>query len=292
MGARAHEPDRLQRVPNARREMAARPILVAATRQHVGKTTLSLALMSGLRKRFGDRVGFIKPVGQEHVRPAGEAFSVDKDVELMRMYFGLDHVGFEDMSPVLIPRSYTKRFIDGEVTLAAQEAGLRASFARVRAASDAVLLEGTGHVGVGAIVGLSNARVAALLGADVVLVANGGLGKAFDELELNRALCEASGVRVRGVVLNKVLPDKVAMVRDYFGRTLAQRDAWRAVPLLGVVPDLPLLAKPSLGALAHAAGGELVAGARLRALHYASEDIEVGGNPVACRAPRRVRASE
>ena len=74
--------------------MAARPILVAATRQHVGKTTLSLALMSGLRKRFGDRVGFIKPVGQEHVRPAGEAFSVDKDVELMRMYFGLDHVGF------------------------------------------------------------------------------------------------------------------------------------------------------------------------------------------------------
>ena len=91
--------------------MAARPILVAATRQHVGKTTLSLALMSGLRKRFGDRVGFIKPVGQEHVRPAGEAFSVDKDVELMRMYFGLDHVGFEDMSPVLIPRSYTKRFI-------------------------------------------------------------------------------------------------------------------------------------------------------------------------------------
>ena len=120
---------------------------------------------------------------------------------------------------------YTKRFIDGEVTLAAQEAGLRASFARVRAASDAVLLEGTGHVGVGAIVGLSNARVAALLGADVVLVANGGLGKAFDELELNRALCEASGVRVRGVVLNKVLPDKVAMVRDYFGRTLAQECA-------------------------------------------------------------------
>ena len=37
-----------------------RPIFVAATRQHVGKTTVSLALVSGLKKRF-DKVGFIKP---------------------------------------------------------------------------------------------------------------------------------------------------------------------------------------------------------------------------------------
>lgn len=43
-----------------------RPIFVAATKQHVGKTTVSLALMSGLKKRF-DKVGFIKPVGQQHV---------------------------------------------------------------------------------------------------------------------------------------------------------------------------------------------------------------------------------
>jgi hypothetical protein len=38
-----------------------RPIFVAATRQHVGKTTSSLALMSGLIKRY-PKVGFLKPV--------------------------------------------------------------------------------------------------------------------------------------------------------------------------------------------------------------------------------------
>mmetsp|Transcript_11265 Transcript_11265/g.16146 ORF Transcript_11265/g.16146 Transcript_11265/m.16146 type:complete len:90 (+) Transcript_11265:69-338(+) len=43
-----------------------RPIFVAATKQHVGKTTTSLALMAGLQKRF-PKVGFIKPVGQQHV---------------------------------------------------------------------------------------------------------------------------------------------------------------------------------------------------------------------------------
>eukprot|EP00965_Chrysotila_dentata_P219714 6191307-Pleurochrysis_carterae.AAC.3 len=43
-----------------------RPLFVAATRQHVGKTTVSLALMAGLQKRF-NKVGYIKPVGQQHV---------------------------------------------------------------------------------------------------------------------------------------------------------------------------------------------------------------------------------
>jgi hypothetical protein len=50
------------------------------------------------------------------------------------------------------------------------------------------ICEGTGHAGVGSIVGTGNARVAEELGADVVLVANGGLGRAFDELQLNRAM--------------------------------------------------------------------------------------------------------
>ena len=50
------------------------------------------------------------------------------------------------------------------------------------------ICEGTGHAGVGSVVGTGNARVAEELGADVVLVANGGLGRAFDELQLNRAM--------------------------------------------------------------------------------------------------------
>jgi hypothetical protein len=36
------------------------------------------------------------------------------------------------------------------------------------------------------------------IGADMVLVANGGLGSAFDELELNRILCQHYNVRIAG----------------------------------------------------------------------------------------------
>lgn len=38
----------------------------------------------------------------------------------------------------------------------------------------------------------------------MILVANGGLGSAYDELELNRGICEKYGIKVRGVLLNKV----------------------------------------------------------------------------------------
>lgn len=50
----------------------------------------------------------------------------------------------------------------------------------------------------------THVQVAKELGADMILVANGGLGSAYDELELNRGICEKYGITVRGVVLNKV----------------------------------------------------------------------------------------
>ena len=250
-----------------------KPLFIAATRQHVGKTTCSLAILSGLTQKF-DRVGFIKPVGQQHVAvPGHPTLRVDKDVQLMKEFFGLDHVDYEDMSPVLVPRNYTKRYIDGGgggSLLEEQRARIEASAARVVGASEATVLEGTGHVGVGAIIGASNADVAAWVGADVVLVANGGIGSAFDELEMNRIMLKDKGVRVRGVILNKVRPDKVDMIRDYVGRAL--RDRW-GCPLLGVVPDLPFLGKATLDNYEKLLEAEFISGQRHRDLHYGASDL-------------------
>lgn len=249
-----------------------RPIFVAATRQHVGKTTVSLALMSGLKKRL-DRVGFIKPVGQQHipvtVPETGEQIRIDKDVQVMKEYFALDHVSYLHMSPVIIPRGYTSRYINGEVQHETQVRAITRAYDAIAAKSDIVLAEGTGHVGVGSIVEVSNARTASILGADVVLVANGGLGKAFDELEMNRQMFAQEGVAVRGVVLNKVIPEKVDEIRDKMGRLL--RDRW-GVPLLGVVPDKAYLGMPTLGDLESTLGGQLIAGERCRGIHYQPVD--------------------
>jgi phosphate acetyltransferase len=78
-----------------------------------------------------------------------------------------------------------------------------------------------------------SAQVAALLKVPVVLVVNGGVGSAFDELALNIHACHAAGATVGGVLVNKIKGSKVEMVRDYFGRAVAQR--W-GLPLVGCIP--------------------------------------------------------
>ena len=209
------------------------PIFVAATRQHVGKTTVSLALMSGLQKRF-DKVGFVKPVGQQHVPVHSEnqnsIIEVDKDVCLVKEHFHLDHIDYEHMSPVIVPKGYTKKFVDGEISSSQQLLQVQQAVANVTDRSDVVLCEGTGHCAVGSIVSLNNAKCASMIGADMVLVANGGLGSAFDELELNRILCQQYNVRVAGVIINKVIPDRYEQTKHYMAKAMEQ--AW-GIPLLG-----------------------------------------------------------
>jgi len=252
-----------------------RPIFVAATRQHVGKTSVSLALISGLQKRFG-KVGFIKPVGQQHVpvysREAQNEVRVDKDVVLMREHFRLDHLDYQYMSPVIIPRGYTKDYIDGKIEHTYQLEQVRKAFNHCNAASDVLLCEGTGHCAVGSVVGVNNARVASLMGADMVLVANGGLGSAFDELELNRVLCHHHNVRLAGVILNKVKPDKLEQTKDYMARAMMK--AW-GVPLLGCVPDRPFLGCAALADLERLFKSELICGHQHKMMHYSAQDMNL-----------------
>ena len=61
----------------------------------------------------------------------------------------------------------------------------------------------------GSIIGLDNAWVAKQLGLDMVLICSAGLGSSFDELMLNYMKCEEHGVKIRGVIMNRVVPGKV-----------------------------------------------------------------------------------
>jgi dethiobiotin synthetase len=136
--------------------------------------------MSGLQKRF-PKVGFIKPVGQQHVtvysQTLGQDIQVDKDICLLKEQFHLDHIDYRHMSPVIIPRGYTKKYIEKKVSYEQQIRDIENSFGEVAKASDVVLIEGTGHCAVGSIVNVNNAKVASILGASMLLIANGGLGK-------------------------------------------------------------------------------------------------------------------
>jgi hypothetical protein len=51
----------------------------------------------------------------------------------------------QTLQPVIIPRGYTKKFIEGEITHKDQIDKVMASFESVNNASDITLMEGTGH---------------------------------------------------------------------------------------------------------------------------------------------------
>jgi phosphate acetyltransferase len=148
---------------------------------------------------------------------------------------------------------------------------MNACFNTLRQQSDMLLLEGTGHSGVGSVIELNNAQVAAELGAKVVLVGTGGLGSSFDALELNRLAFEHYGVEVAGVILNKCVPSKIDMLRDYFSRLTADR--WKNVPLLGIIPKNEFLLKSSLSDLKKRLNANQISGHAYGDKHYNLQNV-------------------
>jgi BioD-like phosphotransacetylase family protein len=230
---------------------AGRRVFLAATGQNRGKTTASLGLTAAFIAR-GSRTGFIKPVGQRYL--VVEGTRADEDAVLMKAVFDLPDA-LDDMSPVTLPRHFTTDYILGKVDEDLQREVTDAA-ARVAAGKDLLVIEGTGHAGVGAVVGLSNARVAALLEAPVVIVSEGGVGRPIDEIVLNHALFERHGVRVMGALVNKVDVEAHPSLPDVLRRGLAQH----GIELLGCIPYSELLANPSLELIATHLDGELLAG--------------------------------
>ena len=221
-----------------------RHLYLAATGQNRGKTTASLGLLDGFVRR-GLRTGFMKPVGQRTVIEDGQP--ADEDAVLMRTIFGLAEP-YPVMSPVHIPRGFTKRYIAGDVV---EDLGARIRDAhREFRGHDVLLIEGTGHAGVGAVVGLSNAVVARLLGAPAVIVSEGGVGRPIDEIVLNASHFAAHGVPVAGAIVNKVRITEQPGIRQTLERGLARH----GIPLLGVLPYRPILSNPTLGMILEGVG--------------------------------------
>ena len=225
-----------------------RHLYLAATGQNRGKTTAALGLMDGF-VRSGLRTGFMKPVGQRTVIEDG--VPADEDAVLMRDVFGLPEA-FPVMSPVHIPRGFTKAYIAGQVV---EDLGARIRTAHATFAEhDVLLVEGTGHAGVGAVIGLSNAVVARMLGTPAVIVSEGGVGRPIDEIVLNASHFAAHGVPVAGAIVNKVELDAQPGITTVLERGLANH----GIPLLGVLPYRPILSNPTLGMILEGVAGEVI----------------------------------
>ena len=232
-------PGLLQRPMN----LDTRRIFVAATRMNDGKTTTCLGLTAALQA-MGLHVGYIKPIAQRVVMSGDD--QVDEDTLLIDGLFDLD-IPIAAMSPVAIGPDFTKQYLENPDEIGPQlKDRICRAFDRSAYGKDIVVVEGSGHAGVGSVFGASNADNAKVLGSKAIIVAAGGIGKPIDEIALNKALFDKAGVEVVGAILNKVMPDKIEFIRDFAGRGLRKL----GVPLLGVVPLQEMLVYPNLDQVA------------------------------------------
>ena len=228
-------------------------VYIAATRQNDGKTIASLGLIAAVRQRTS-RIGYIKPVGQHYVEVEGH--KIDEDGILVKDTYHVD-CDLPDMSPVAIPRGFTEDYIDHPNREALVDS-ITGAFGRVSAGKDFTLIEGTGHAGVGSVFDMSNADVAQLLGAKVIMVSAGGVGKPIDEIMLNKALFDRMGVEVLGVIVNKIQHEKYDKIAPIVTKGLKRK----GVEVLGVMPYIPVLSNPTMEQLLEDTKGELITGER------------------------------
>ena len=134
--------------------------------QHHGKTTITLGMVHALVQQ-GRRVAYQKPVGQQTVPVEynGTTLQIDRDVDVFKHLWPNLVGSFPDSSPVAFPPAFTRYVLDGKETPDALRDRCVASFERLLNEAEYVVVEGTGHIGVGSIVGLNNAQVSSSLPA-------------------------------------------------------------------------------------------------------------------------------
>lgn len=226
-------------------------IYITATRENQGKTAVTLGLTSAFCRKLKN-IGFIKPIGR--IPKGSPRHRVDEDTLLIEKACSV-HCNIEDMNPV----TFTPGFPQAFTTKASQDENVGKvwnAYKRVAEGKELVVIEGTGHAAEGAVFGLSNALLAKVCEAKVLLVTAGGIGQPVDDVLLNRAYYEKEGVEVLGVIVNKVRPNEMQAVEETTRRILEER----GVRFFGAIPQVPELEQFTMLQVLEELGGEVLHG--------------------------------
>ncbi|WP_298332310.1 phosphate acetyltransferase [Haloactinopolyspora sp.] len=214
-----------------------RSVYVASVTGETGKSTVALGVLEALTSRIG-RVGVFRPIVRSGTRP-------DYVLELL-----LEHDGVDLPYEVCAGVTYDEVHAD-------PDAAMRTILDRYRvvaAQCEAVLVVGSDYTDVDSPTEFSfNARIAADLGAPVLLVLN-GRDRSPDDVhavaEMATAELTANYGTLVGVIANRVDPDLLEPTRsalEPFGPAFA-------------LPEQPLLSAPTVADLVEAGGGSLFRG--------------------------------
>ena len=219
-------------------------VYVASAEGYTGKSAVALGVLDALSRRV-ERVGVFRPV----VRP--ETARGDKDYVLDLL---VSHEAVDLEYDECVGVSYDEVHADPTAALDT----ILERYHRVTARCDAVVVVGSDYTDVASPTELAyNARIAANLGAPVLLVLNGARRTVEDLAtlaDMTTAEIAAHHATLFAVVANRVTEGDPAAVAEELAAGLSG-----AVPVYAL-PDEPLLAAPSVADLVQTCGGTLVSG--------------------------------
>jgi BioD-like phosphotransacetylase family protein len=224
-----------------------KPVLVTSTAESTGKTAVALALARAAQER-GETVGYMKPKGTRLQSAVGK--TLDSDPMLARDLLGLDDE-MHDLEPVVYSPTFVQEAIRGREDPDAVQERVQESFEHLAAGRDRMVIEGAGTLTTGGIVDLTDADVAALLDADVVLVSRYSAPGDVDEV---LAAADTLGDRLAGVLFNAV-PDAAF---DELATDVVPFLEGKGVRVFGTLPRNQELAGITVAELARELGAEVL----------------------------------
>jgi dethiobiotin synthetase len=175
-------------------------LFVSGVKSGIGKSTIVLGVLQQLLK-----YGF-KPEELAYIKPCTQC----EDVQLVSKWAELNGVAHRGIGPVRFYKGFTAECIDNKGEgVAKRYAKITKAVKKIGAGKKLVLVDGVGYPAVGSVTGVSNADVAKLLNAPVLLVGQAGIGNAIDSFNLMRAFFTLHSVDVIGGVFNNI-PAKVS----------------------------------------------------------------------------------
>lgn len=222
-------------------------ILVTSTTGGTGKTAITVAL-GRLAQQRGQTVGYMKPKGTNLESVVGK--TRDEDPMLARELLDLD-AGMHQLEPVVYSPTFVQEAIRGRADPDQLRADIAENFESLAEDVDLMLLEGSKFRWTGASVELTDADIAELLDAEVLLISE--YTEAGDVDEVLAANAEF-GDRLGGVLFNDVSPDRYGeLVED----AMAFLDG-RGVHSYGALPHDEQLGGVTVSDLVDGVGGELL----------------------------------
>ena len=224
-------------------------ILVTATEESTGKTAVALALAELAAER-GLSVGYMKPKGTRLQSNVGK--TLDEDPMLARELLGLD-AEMHDLEPVVYSPTFIEQAIKGREDPDELREQVRESFDSLAEGKDLMIIEGGGKLTTGGIVGLTDADVADLLDAEVLLLSKYSQAGDVDDVLAAAEDVRATGEdRLLGVLFNAVQEGNF----DSLDTEVVPFLEGRNVPVLGVVPREQSLAGVTVDGLAEELSAE------------------------------------